>query len=148
MTYWGVICKGELLIFRRFGDREPRIALKIDDLMGVSRAKPVFLAKGGVLGEGGAVGGAKRTGQSMYGGKAAPATEESMREFTLRSGEMHKTKFVFSTPNKRECWHWFDVLEYWINKSRQEKRKARQSFQNGSADNISKAIPTEAELAA
>ena len=136
MTYWGVACKGELMIFRHYGDKEPRVTVSIDSGMIVSRVKGTKSSAGESDNNGSGkqrptmtrrpstVGGYRNNANN----KAEEAIEEQLKEFTIRTGEMHRNKFVFSTPNKRECRHWVDVLEYYVIRSKGEKRKQRLSF--------------------
>ncbi len=146
MTYWGVISKGELMIFRHFGDREPRITVSIDNAMMASRIKgSVSEATGG--GKGRTANLVRKT--SLLGIKAPngpEVVEEQLREFTIRCGEMHRNKLIFATPHTRECRHWVDVLEYYISRSKGEKRRIRQSYnEKGGAPNAP-TMPTKAEL--
>ena len=138
MNYWGVIANGELSMYRRFGDRHPKLTCPLENLS-VSKVKTqgrihVKSRK-------------KQTTTSPKRGKLekkkltshADSKRELMRQqteqhclkqFSLKSTDIassNRLKYVFEVPTIKETNHWYEVIEYWEKEYKAQKRERSRS---------------------
>jgi len=138
MNYWGVIANGELSMYRRFGDRQPKFKCTLDNLTAskvkasgrIHRSnKQSHKANNSPTRD--ASGGKKLSNSESKRELMKQQTEmQYLKQFSLKSTDIassNRLKYVFEVPAVKDCNHWYEVIEYWEKEYKYQKRERSRS---------------------
>eukprot|EP00520_Triparma_pacifica_P015191 CAMPEP_0118641864 /NCGR_PEP_ID=MMETSP0785-20121206/5531_1 /TAXON_ID=91992 /ORGANISM="Bolidomonas pacifica, Strain CCMP 1866" /LENGTH=653 /DNA_ID=CAMNT_0006533381 /DNA_START=150 /DNA_END=2107 /DNA_ORIENTATION=- len=144
MNYWGVVANGELSMYRRFGDRHPKLVCSLENLS-VSKVKtqgrvkvhsrkkkaPSPTRKGGKAEK-------KKKLMSYQDSKRKLMRQQSeqqcLKQFSLKNTDIassNRLKYVFEVPSVKDCNNWFEVIEHWEKEFKILKRERSRSRSRG-----------------
>ncbi|GMH82482.1 hypothetical protein TrST_g12491 [Triparma strigata] len=143
-SYWGVIHDGKASFYRRFGDRTPKVVVPLSGLQ-VSKVKstgrhksPHESSKPSHIPPSTSARAATRSDRLRRSSQLATETQHK-KEFSLKNVDVsssNRQKYVFEAPTVNDSRHWYEVVDYWIQKHKQIKRMRSRSRSRAYRDSV------------